>query len=205
MTKRKHELNLPKFRFGTSGKTTSTTSADDEDAIDERALFGGGRGRENVTIADRNLWLEELIGDPRIRPWILACEAMDNGNPAPLRELSWEEIPAEALPFVEDLRERLARKGKPGKPRTPLYDRSPADKILALACEEVKHLVRQGLKAKDGRKAKDGSQRKKGLVDKACEQVAKDNPNFPSAATIQNAYEGSRTSTSKLRRRAKPE
>jgi len=150
------------------------------------ALFRGGLGLENVTIANRNLWLEELIDDPRIRPWIVACEAMDNGNPAPLRELLWEDIPAKALPFVEDLRERLARKGKPGKPRTPLYDRSPADKILALAREEVKHLVRRGHK-----------------VEEACEQVAKD-PNYPTAKTIMNDYEGRRTSTRKLQRRAKP-
>jgi hypothetical protein len=163
--------------------------APDDMPLDEEAIFDspGLTGRENITIYDRDApWLGDKLDDLQIRHWIVAIEAVDKGDPKPLLEQLRQCVPAEVFLYVEDLLERLARKGKPGRPRTPLYDRSSTDTRLALACEEVKELVRNDCKVED-----------------ACKEVAK-NPYYPSFETIKNAYEGSRTSTRRLKQRSKP-
>ncbi|MCC3245445.1 hypothetical protein LG047_08940 [Methylocystis sp. WRRC1] len=100
-------------------------------------MSAGPTGLENVTIADRAFWLDE-IDDPQVREWIVACEAIDQrGETAPLLMALRQCIPAAAFRHVADLFDRYELKKRRGRPRCPSYDLSAQEARLACAIAEV--------------------------------------------------------------------
>jgi hypothetical protein len=161
--------------------------ADDEDAIDEAALFGsGGDGLEKVTIANRNFWSDV---DPLTARWLVACEAVDKrGDIQPLLEQLQACVPAEALPYVQDLLKRLTVKGKRGRRPTPLYERSRTNILLWIAVEEVRQLQKAGRELEDAVKI-------------ISEKVAKTSPDKIAPSTLKDACTGKRKIVRELLRR----
>ncbi len=152
-----------------------------------RMVQDAGKGFENVTIVDRAFWLDD--DELRDEPWLVALETLDGkGKKEKLVELLRSDTVELRTPvrwYLADLLERYDLKKRPGRTRTPAYERSPAEATLHSAVEEVKYLVRE--ECKTVRKAIDVAAAQYGIQ----------------SCTLADAYEGRRGATQRLKKRLK--
>jgi hypothetical protein len=90
------------------------------------------------------------LNNPECRPWLEMCIAIDErrGDLSSLLNLMQSaKPPAKVMPFLQDLFDRHGLLGKRGNlNRTPLYQDTLSEVRLAMACENVEELKRDGMK-----------------------------------------------------------
>jgi hypothetical protein len=119
------------------------------------------------------------------RSWYHTLEELDKyENKRPLVSLlqSGQELPSDFCFHLGDLLDRHVLRRKRGRPRTPSYATSNAERIALHVSGQVRDLVRGGMKVKD-----------------ATAKVAEENN--MSETTVANAYAGRRGSSRRVRRR----
>jgi hypothetical protein len=80
------------------------------------------------------------LDDPRVLPWVLALDAADHGDRAPLCALlrSSDDLPAAARWYIADLIERYQWRRPKHRPRTPVYEMSVAEATMDMAVRAVR-------------------------------------------------------------------
>jgi len=106
------------------------------------------RRRQGPALADTAFWLDQ--SDPSW-PWYLALEDIDKrgDKTALLKLLRSGEMPATIGHHLADLLERYQLRRRPGRQRTPSYDRSDSEAVLLIAIDEVRARVKKGMKVSD--------------------------------------------------------
>jgi hypothetical protein len=118
------------------------------------------------------------------RFWYQALEELDKkGNKRQLVSLLRSGRPSDVVSFhIADLLERYELRKKRGRPRVPSYDMSDAERNGLRMREQVRDLIKGGMKAGN-----------------AIAKVAQENTK--SAHTVANAHGGRRGSTRRVRQR----
>jgi hypothetical protein len=144
-------------------------------------LNSDSAGGQTKDILDNAFWRGEHQPDDG---WVAALDQLDRlGNKGPLKELLLNcGLPGRAGKYMVDLIERGVPPS-PSHPHTPAYaPYSRNDALLLIACENVRAYIRRGVRK-----------------DTALDQVATETGLARSA--LANAYEGSRTSLRKSKKR----
>jgi len=138
-------------------------------------------------VADFDTWRPGEY-DPDDDPWVDALQCLDEQrDKTKLVDLlrSNQTLPPYSRRIIADLIERHQLRQNPGRPRTPLYNRSKADEFWDYACAEVKRATAE---FGSDEEAIDGVARQLGI----------------GANKLWNAYKGKRGSSNRIKKRRNP-
>jgi hypothetical protein len=171
-SKRKATIERPRKKLKPAHATPTAV-------IDDSIFEGDFRGLENITVS--------LMGyDPITGRWVKAIEAFDKfgGDKEQLKSLlkSDFKLTPEARFFLADMIDRYQLKPKRGRKATPAYDRSPAERWLEYAIEDV--------------------YAHRGDIDTAFKEVARHYNTYGiTEKKLKNAFDGRRGSTRRMKAR----
>jgi len=141
----------PKQRAGTKARQSVKTIGGIEPSEKlppesvEWMLRHAGEGVSNQ-IKDYGFWLPPEVDEK----WVCAFEAFDKHRDLrPVLALLKDCVPPTVCPYLEDFFKRYELKPKPGRPRTPSYDRTPAEGMLLLGIERAREYVEEKMPASE--------------------------------------------------------